>query len=100
MDELSSTDRLALALFYEQRLREERTAAEARGDRFALRDVEAKMRILNSWKPPADVKERVRTEPSPYREMDIAEAHAIDHVVRVLAAVYEEHEDYRAGWAS
>ena len=96
---MSSVDDLALALFYEKRISEERAIAEARGDEHGVRDADAKMRILQHWRPPADVKEQVKDCPSPAREIDIAIGLEVDFTVRVLAAVYQDHEDYRQEWA-
>jgi hypothetical protein len=91
-------DELALALFYEKRLSEERVIADARGDEHGMRDAAAKMAVLQRWRPVADVEERVKGDPSPYRQMDVAEATAVDHIVRVLVAVYRDHEDYQQQW--
>lgn len=95
----SNVDDLALALFYEKRVSEERAIAEARGDEHGVRDADAKMAILQRWQPPARVREQVKNDPGPYGAVDVACALEIDLTVRALAAVYQDHEDYRQGWA-
>jgi len=77
-----------------------------------LRDIDAKRQIIGMWQDPDQVEncwaldeagqryEYADGRDPDEREAQVAAATAIDHVVRLLALRWDDHEDWRAEWTA